>query len=223
MILGTLIQITAFRGRWELGQFIIGRIITVWRHVWGEIFSVISDSWLQGIGNGANTSSIPVWQAETSKSHNRGLLICIEAAMIAVGTVIAYWLDFGFSFIDNSSQWRFPIAFQIVFAFLLIVGIMILPESPRWLLNHGDEAEAQKVLAALNQTTEDNEETQMEKKVILDSIAVVAGVESTSGFKDVFSRGKGQHLRRMLIGASSQMFQQLGGILRPSPLAGLFY
>ncbi|KAF8539588.1 general substrate transporter [Trichophaea hybrida] len=192
MILGTLIQITAFRGHWELGQFIVGRIIT-------------------GIGNGANTSSIPVWQAETSKSHNRGLLICIEAAMIAVGTVIAYWLDFGFSFVDNSSQWRLPITFQIVFAVLLIIGIMILPESPRWLLNHGNEAEAQKVLAALNQTTENNEETQMEKKVILDSIATVAGVESTSGFKDVFSRGKGQHLRRMIIGASSQMFQQLGG------------
>lgn len=31
MILGTLIQITAFKGRWELGQFIIGRIITVGR------------------------------------------------------------------------------------------------------------------------------------------------------------------------------------------------
>ena len=31
MVLGTLIQITAFRGRWELGQFIVGRIVTV-RH-----------------------------------------------------------------------------------------------------------------------------------------------------------------------------------------------
>jgi hypothetical protein len=88
---------------------------------------------------------------------------------------------------------------------------MVLPESPRWLLNHGQEAEAQRVLAALNATTENNEETQAEKRVIMDSIALVAGAEATSGFKDVFSRGKGQHLRRMLIGASSQMFQQLGG------------
>lgn len=192
MIIGTIIQVTAFRGSWELGQFIIGRVIT-------------------GVGNGANTSSIPVWQAETSKSHNRGLLICIEAAMIAVGTVIAYWIDFGMSYVDDSSQWRFPITFQILFAVLLIAGIMVLPESPRWLLNHGHETEALKVLAALNATTETNEETQTEKRVILDSIKTLAGVQASSGFKDVFSRGKGQHLRRMLIGASSQMFQQLGG------------
>lgn len=71
MVIGTAIQVTSFLGHWELGQFIIGRVIT-------------------GIGNGANTSTIPSWQAETSKANNRGLLICIEAAMIAVGTVIAY-------------------------------------------------------------------------------------------------------------------------------------
>lgn len=175
-----------------------------------------ADAATKGVGNGANTSSIPIWQAETSKSHNRGLLICIEAAMIAVGTVIAYWLDFGFSYVDNSSQWRFPIGFQIVFAVLLIGGVLALPESPRWLLNHGHQAEAQRVLAALNATTEDNDETQTEKRVIMDSIVAVAGVEASSGFKDVFSRGKGQHLRRMLIGASSQMFQQLGGMFPPA-------
>jgi MFS family permease len=33
MVLGTLIQITAFRGRWELGQFIVGRIITVFNPI----------------------------------------------------------------------------------------------------------------------------------------------------------------------------------------------
>ncbi|KAI5789215.1 general substrate transporter, partial [Pyronema domesticum] len=192
MILGTLIQITAFRGKHELAQFIIGRIVT-------------------GLGNGANTSTIPVWQAECSKSHNRGLLICIEAGMIAVGTVIAYWLDFGMSFVNDSSQWRFPIAFQIVFAILLIAGANIFPESPRWLLNHGREEEAVRVLAALNGTSTDDEETNREKRVILESIQIVSGAEKNSGFKDVFSNGKGQHLRRMLIGASSQMFQQLGG------------
>jgi hypothetical protein len=57
--------------------------------------------------------------------------------------------------------------------------------------------------------------------VIMESIATVQGVEATSGFKDVFSRGKGQHLRRMLIGASSQMFQQLGGLFPPTKLCAI--
>lgn len=38
--------------------------------------------------------------AECSRSHNRGLLICIEASMIATGTAIAYW--YGASRIDYS-------------------------------------------------------------------------------------------------------------------------
>lgn len=135
--------------------------------------------------------------------------------MIAVGTVISYWIDFGFAYVDSSAQWRFPIALQILFALLLIAGIAVLPESPRWLLNRGRDAEALRVLAALNRTSELDPATRTEQKVIADSIAAVAGVQSHSGFRDVFSSGNGQHLRRMLIGASSQMFQQLGGI---SPL-----
>lgn len=46
--------------------------------------------------------TIPTWHAETAKSHNRGLLVCIEAATISTGTAIAYWVDFGFSFIGAS-------------------------------------------------------------------------------------------------------------------------
>lgn len=45
-----------------------------------------------GVGNGLNTATVPSWQAECSKAHNRGLHICIEASMIATGTVIAYWI-----------------------------------------------------------------------------------------------------------------------------------
>jgi MFS family permease len=82
-----------------------------------------------GLGNGANTSTIPSWVAETSKAHNRGFLICMEASTVAVGTAIAYWLDFGLSFVDSSVSWRFPTAFQIVFAMILIAGVWVLPES----------------------------------------------------------------------------------------------
>jgi MFS family permease len=131
--------------------------------------------------------------------------------MIAVGTLIAYWLDFGFSFLNGDVSWRFPIAFQIFFAILLVIGIILLPESPRWLLRHGHEEQATQILAALNASTIDDEQTQSQKRIILDSIKSLTGAQQHTTFKDVFSRGKGKHLRRTLIGASSQAFQQLGG------------
>lgn len=73
MIIGVLIQVTTHPvGSGATAQLIVGRCIT-------------------GFGNGINTSSIPTWQAECSRSHNRGLLICIEGGNVAIGTLIAYW------------------------------------------------------------------------------------------------------------------------------------
>ena len=78
MILGVIIQVTAERNATPLAQFIIGRTIT-------------------GVGNGINTSTIPTYQAECSRTSNRGLLICIEGGVIAFGTLVAYWVDYGAS------------------------------------------------------------------------------------------------------------------------------
>ena len=78
MILGVIIQVTSERNSTPLAQFIIGRTIT-------------------GVGNGINTSTIPTYQAECSRTTNRGLLICIEGGVIAFGTLVAYWIDYGAS------------------------------------------------------------------------------------------------------------------------------
>jgi MFS family permease len=82
--------------------------------------------------SGMNTSTVPTWASETSKSHKRGKMVMIEGAMITGGICLSYWVDFGFSFLEPSTvSWRFPIAFQIFFALILLVFILELPESPR--------------------------------------------------------------------------------------------
>lgn len=198
MIIGAVITVTAFGpgSRDHPGnvggfvQFFIGRVIT-------------------GLGNGANTATIPSWIAETSKAHNRGFLICMEASTVAVGTVIAYWLDFGLSFVDTSVAWRFPMAFQIFFALLLIGGVLGLPESPRWLILHGYETEAQRVLAALRGDAYDSEGSIHEKNRMVQ--AIDAQVSAQAKRSDILKQGKKQHLTRALVGASTQLFQQIGG------------
>ncbi|GAA6061804.1 hypothetical protein JCM10212_004860 [Sporobolomyces blumeae] len=191
MTLGVIIQITAIKGHWAGGQFLIGRTIT-------------------GIGNGMNTSTIPSWMAECSRSHNRGLLICIEASMIALGTALAYWIDFGLSYVHNSFNWRFPIAFQIVFAVGLLGGVQFLPESPRWLLGQGRHVDAQRVVAALQGDRYDGPATIAQTRVIMQTIEQSKSLGAVKK-RNMFSNGPTQHFRRMLCGASSQIFQQIGG------------
>lgn len=75
MIVGAVIMASAGGGGHQgqnarLATFTSGRIIT-------------------GIGNGINTSTIPMWQSELSKAHNRGLLVLVEGALIAGGIMIA--------------------------------------------------------------------------------------------------------------------------------------
>ena len=50
---------------------------------------------------------------------------------IGVGIVLSYWLDFGMSYAEGAVAWRFPIAFQLVFAIIVTILLFGLPESPR--------------------------------------------------------------------------------------------
>lgn len=193
MIIGVLIQITSERTSHPLAQFIVGRTIT-------------------GIGNGINTSTIPTYQAECSRTSNRGLLICIEGGVIAFGTLVAYWIDYGASYGPADLTWRFPIAFQIIFALIVVTGMFWLPESPRWLLTRERVAEGEIVIAALRGLEVQDKETQLQKRIIEDSIRAsgYAGRKGTP-LKAVFTGGKTQHFRRMMLGVSSQLMQQVGG------------
>ena len=44
-----------------------------------------------------------------------------------IGIMVSYWIDFGFYWIKGSSaQWRVPIAMQIVFAVIMIIGVAVV-------------------------------------------------------------------------------------------------
>ncbi|KAK3936104.1 sugar transporter STL1 [Diplogelasinospora grovesii] len=193
MIFGVIIQVCAQVGADPLAQFIVGRVV-------------------MGVGNGINTSTIPTYQAECSKTSNRGLLICIEGGVIAFGTVVAYWIDYGASYGPDDLVWRFPIALQIIFALVISIPMFFLPESPRWLLSHDRVEDADKVISALRGYELDSDETALERTLILDSLRASGGFgQKSTPIKALFTGGKTQHFRRMMLGASSQLMQQIGG------------
>ena len=90
--------------------------------------------------------------------------------------------------------------------------MIFLPESPRWLLSHDRVAEADRVIAAIRGFEEDGADTRLERDLIVDSLRAAGGADRRSTpLRALVTGGKTQHLRRMLLGASSQFMQQLGG------------
>jgi sugar porter (SP) family MFS transporter len=150
--------------------------------------------------------------AECSKTSNRGLLICIEGGTIAFGTLIAYWIDYGASYGPDDLVWRFPIAFQVIFAVFIIVPMIFLPESPRWLLSHQRVEDADRVISAIRGYELGSEETALERNVVMDSLRAAGGFgQKSTPLKALLTGGKTQHFRRMLLGSSAQFMQQIGG------------
>lgn len=186
MATGALLQSTAF----TLSHFIVGRIVT-------------------GIGNGINTSTVPTWQSESAKSSDRGKLVMIEGSLITGGICLSYWINYGFAWIgDQEVAWRFPLAFQIIFAIIIFTSIYNLPESPRWLVMVGRDDDAYEVLEALNEKPRSDPEIQKEFHDIQQTVLEM----SKGSFRSLFDMSEYREFHRVVLAYVNQMFQQISGI-----------
>ncbi|KAK7685451.1 hypothetical protein QCA50_011314 [Cerrena zonata] len=200
MLIGTAILTSST----TLAQLIVGRIVT-------------------GLGNGCNSSSIPMYQSETCGGEVRGTLVCLNSAVTIVGLVIAYWLDYGMSFIEGPIQWRLPIGFQAVFALCLLIQVSMLPDSPRWCMAHGLKEEGTRILALLeDKDSVDHPEVVLKRKEIEVSLAQ----ESAGGpfrYKELIQGGKIANFRRICLCSGVQLMQQFSGANMINYLAPVVY
>lgn len=228
----------AIVGCYELGAM-IGAIIVLWKgdaigRRWsvvfgsiimtiGTIIMVAGDTLapftvgrvIAGVGNGLNTSPIPMLQSELSKAKYRGLLVFVEGALLAGGVMVSYWINYGFYWIDhkqNSVQWRFPIAFQIVFALVLGFGMFIVPESPRWLVKKGNSDQAHDIIARLQNRPLDDPEVLSELHFLQDSIRRTEEAMGKFQLKELLDNGPSQNFYRTCLGCGAQCMQQWTGI-----------
>ena len=166
---------------------------------------------ITGIGNGLNTSTVPSYHAECSPAESRGAFIMIEGSLISFGIMLSYWIDIAFYWFTNSSaSWRVPICFQILLALIMIFGVLLLPESPRWLVKQGRHAEALAVISALDDKPIENADVQRTYLGIHEAISVEDKFAKT-GMGELLTHGRSQNFRRATLGIVSQMFQQISG------------
>ncbi|KAH7382657.1 general substrate transporter [Phaeosphaeria sp. MPI-PUGE-AT-0046c] len=147
-ILGVIVQITAISGGHN--EILAGRFIT-------------------GIGVGSLSVIVPMYNSECAPPEVRGALVALQQLAITFGIMISFWINYGTNYIggttlekQSNAAWLVPICLQLAPAFVLLIGMIWMPFSPRWLMHHGREEESRANLASLRNLPIDHELIELE-------------------------------------------------------------
>lgn len=151
-----------------------------------------------GLAVGGSMATVPVYLSEMAPTELRGSLGTLNQLMITIGILSAYIVNYAFADIEG---WRWMLGLAVVPSIILLIGIVFMPESPRWLLEHRSEQAARDVMKI---TFDNNEEINTEIKEMREISAIS---EST------WAVIKSPWLRpTLIIGCIFALFQQIVGI-----------
>ncbi|KAL3489862.1 MFS hexose transporter [Aspergillus germanicus] len=94
--------------------------------------------------------------ADIAHPKQRATATAMFNTSYALGSIVAAWTTFG-SFRINTWSWRVPSLLQGLPSLIQLVGILFVPESPRWLISRGREQDAPKMLAKYHAEGNEND------------------------------------------------------------------
>ncbi|EPT02301.1 hypothetical protein FOMPIDRAFT_59695 [Fomitopsis schrenkii] len=168
----------------------------------------IAARFLIGFGLTFSTNSAPMLVTEISYPQYRPQLTSLYNSLWYSGNIIASWTAFGTQYIGSTWSWRLPSIMQGVPAAFQFFLVLLAPESPRWLISKGRDADALRTLAYYHA---DGDESDALVQYEYDEIKTSLELERTTavGWKSLIqTRG---NRRRMLIIVAIAWFSQWSG------------
>lgn len=131
IVIGTCIQATSQ----NLSQFMGGRFIV-------------------GFGVAITSSAGPAYVSEMAHPAYRGVMTGVYNCFWFIGGIPGAFVPAATEPLVGSKAWRIPLWVQMVYSCIVLLGIFLLPESPRWLIAHDRHDEALKVIVSQDQPRE---------------------------------------------------------------------
>lgn len=185
---GTVIQVGDLH--WWY-QYMIGRLVS-------------------GFGYGVICVLSPMLIAELSPRKLRGALVSAYQLMMSLGLFLGASTIYASQWYHDSREWRLALSMQFCWCLFIIGTMMMVPESPRYLIEHGLVVEAQRAIARTNGISLTHPFVDWE----LDEIQIAVNKdkrEGKAGWLDILST-KNKMLPRVIMGILIMGLQQLTGI-----------
>ena len=153
-----------------------------------------------GIGVGMASILSPMYIAEVSPPKLRGRNVAINQLTIVLGILITNLVNYGLAD-KEADAWRWMFGLGMIPSVLFFLGVLRLPESPRWLIKAGKQPQAKKVLDKIGGNA-------FAENTISDIKASLTGATKVS-YKAVFAKSVRPAI---IVGIVLAAFQQLCGI-----------
>jgi SP family galactose:H+ symporter-like MFS transporter len=152
-----------------------------------------------GLGIGLASGTVPVYISEVSPADARGWQVSLFQLAVTVGILAAYIVDYAFAAIQG---WRWMFGLAVIPAAIFGLGMLFLPESPRWLAGRGHHDRARAMLARVRATPDVDAELQ-------EIESSLATANERGRFADLLAPSVRPAL---LVGIGLAVFQQVTGI-----------
>lgn len=168
----------------------------------------VAGRFFAGFGVGMLSALVPLYQSETAPKWIRGAVVGAYQLAITIGLLIAAVVDNATSNRKDTGSYRIPIAVQFAWAIILFVGMILLPETPRFLIKQGKHDRAAKSLSRLRSLDQDHPALVEE----LSEITANHEYELSLGKATYLDCLKGNLAKRLATGCLIQALQQLTGV-----------
>src|SRR5262252_3044644 len=115
--------------------FIAGALLSA---VAEELTMLLTGRFLVGLGIGIASMLTPLYLAEIAPARERGAIVSLNQLCITIGILVSYLIGFALAALPGG--WRWMLGLGALPGIILTIGVIILPESPRWLAGHGHRA-----------------------------------------------------------------------------------
>lgn len=112
------------------------------------ILFFVSARFFAGAGVGMASMLSPMYIAEIAPSNVRGRMVAINQLTIVIGILITNLINYSLRN-EGAGAWRLMFGLGIIPSALFFAGVLLIPESPRWLIGRGRNQEAHRILAKI--------------------------------------------------------------------------